>query len=99
MVRLNEGKNMNLQEIIEAVLIETDDLDEVEEVASAIVEKLRENLSIIVEMRYAQRAYFRRRVEDNLSKAKSLEKLVDEILIPFDHKRNLPIQIDILVIY
>lgn len=94
MVRLNEVKTMNLKEIIAAKLLETANFDNEDDIAQHIVDAIEPELRVIIEMRYAQRSYFRRRTEDNLSKAKRLEILVDLKLLPFDTKRNIPVQID-----
>lgn len=88
---------MNLTEIIENALIDTHEESNLEIVAAHITKKLESHLKLIVEMRYAQRSYFRRRNEDNLSKAKKLEIMVDELLQPIDTKRNLVIQPDLLI--
>lgn len=85
---------MNLTEIIENALIDTHEEEDIQVVTQHIADKLAPHLRTIIEMRYAQRSYFRRKNEDNLSKAKSLEKLVDYILQPFDEKANIPVQID-----
>lgn len=88
---------MNLEQIIFQTLMNCENFEEVEDIARSICNAVEPQLRIIVEMRYAQRAYFRRKNEDNLSKAKKLEKLTDELLEPIDIKRQLVIQPDLLI--
>ncbi len=85
---------MNIREIIVAKLLETANFDDEDVIAQHIFDAIEPIFTQIVEMRYAQRSYFRRRNEDNLSRAKRLEILVDVELIQFDRKRNIPIQIE-----
>lgn len=88
---------MNLKQIIEAKLLETANFDNEDDIAEHIIDAIEQHFRVIIEMRYAQRAYFRRRNEDNLSKARRLENCVDEILLPFDTRRRIVIQPDLLI--
>lgn len=95
---------MNLEQIITNCLNNTDQFqqtylgeNEIDLLSAELLAAIEPQLRIIVEMRYAQRAYFRRRIEDNLSRAKKLENMVDELLLPIDTKRQIIIQPDVLI--
>lgn len=72
--------------------------DEILALSDELLTIIESEINLVIEMRYAQRSYFRRRNEDNLSKAKRLECLVDSKLLPFDKKSQIPIQIGIFPI-
>jgi hypothetical protein len=90
---------MNLRQKIEITLSNHEPFLESEKIdlAAEILAAIEEDLKVVIQMRYAQRAYFRRRNEDNLSKAKKLENIVDDLLQPLDTKRQLVIQPDLLI--
>ena len=87
--------NLNLLQSIEAGIRESEAIfleSEVQELSVTILKSIENELQILVEMRIAQKSYFRRKNEDTLSRAKKLEKLADIFLEPIDMNRNLPIQ-------
>jgi hypothetical protein len=69
---------------------------EIDEITSEIYLALLPNLAKIVIMRNLQRAYFRRRNEDTLSKAKRAEIEVDLLLVGI-HNNSAQIEIPIEV--